>query len=153
MTNVLKDQKAQADLPATVALKSDLPTPASAMPPPVADAGAVGADTVKYALADHTHASKLRRTRIQTAADGSVTWTFDPPFDVGVVPRINAIAETGVGVTDVINVQVEGTPTNTSCLLRVTRTQRSVVSLIGLTILSLPANPGATWVHASAAAS
>lgn len=87
---------------------------------------------------------------MQCAADGSLVWVYSTPFEAGVVPRIQAIAETGVGVTDVVNVQVEGTPTNTQCLLRVTRTQRSVVSLIGLTILSIPASVGATWVHMSA---
>lgn len=133
-------------------LDAALPKPASAMPPAVADAGARGTETVQYALADHTHASKTRRIRAQSAADGLMVWTFDPPFDVGVVPRVYAIAETTSGVTDVVNVQIEGTPTNTSANLRVNRTQRSVASLLGLTILSVPAQPGVTWVHAFASA-
>lgn len=128
-----------------------VPSPATSAPPSVADASAVG-DLPRYALEDHTHASNARRNRAQCAADGSLVWVFNPPFPNGVVPRINAIAETGAGVTDVVNVQVEGTPTNTQALLRVTRTQRSVVALIGLTVLSLPAQPGVTWCHMSAVA-
>jgi len=134
------------------ALTSAIPSPASSAPPSVADASAKGAAT-QYALADHTHASKTRKDRVQSDAAGLITWTFNPAFDVGVVPRVCAIAETTSGVTDVINVQVEGTPTNTGCTLRVTRTQRSVVALIGLTILSIPSSPGATWVHCFAVTS
>ena len=131
------------------AKKTDLPSPATAAPPGISD-NSVQGNAPRYALENHTHAGKARRARVQCAADGSLTWVFDVPFDPGVIPRIQAIAETGVGVTDVINVQVEGVPTNTQCTLRVTRTQRSVVSLIGLTVLSIPSQPGVTWVHMSA---
>ncbi len=136
----------QADIDA---LANAIPKPATAMPPSVADSGAKGSD-VKYALADHTHASKARKARMQCAADGTLTWVYSTPFDVGVVPRVVAVAEVASGVTDVVNVQVVGTPTNTQCQLLVNRTQRSVVSLIGLTVLSVPAQPGVTWVHAVA---
>ena len=135
---------------APFALKSEMPTPSTAAPPSVADTSAKGADTTKYALSDHTHASKARKARITSATDGTLTWTFSPPFGAGVVPRVVAIAETTAGVTDVINVQIEGTPTNAAVNLRVNRTQRSVASLIGLTVLSVPASVGATVVHAVA---
>lgn len=125
------------------------PQPATAMPPGVTDIGAVGTSQ-KYALENHTHASKARKIRVQTAADGTVTWTYSTPFGVGVVPIIVAVAEVANGVTDVVNVQVIDTPTNTSCKLLVNRTNRSTVALIGLTVLSLPAQPGVTWVHAVA---
>lgn len=133
-----------------LAKKSEVPTAATSAPPSVADASAKGTDDMVYALSNHTHASKARKARITSAADGSLTWTFNPPFTNGVTPIISAIAETVSGVTDVINVQVEGTPTATSASLRVTRTNRSTVALIGLTILSLPSSPGATVVHAIA---
>ena len=125
------------------------PQPATAMPPGVTDIGAVGTSQ-KYALENHTHASKARKIRVQTAADGTVTWTYSTPFGAGVVPIIVAVAEVATGVTDVVNVQVIDTPTNTSCKLLVNRTNRSTVALIGLTVLSLPAQPGVTWVHAVA---
>lgn len=127
-----------------------LPTPAASPPPSVADSSATGTNTTIYALANHTHASKVRKDRVLSAADGSITWTYTTPFGAGVVPRISAIAEVASGVTDVVNVQVVDTPTNTTCKLIVTRTNRSTVALLGLTILSLPASPGATWVHAIA---
>lgn len=131
------------------AVAAAVPLPAVSAPPAVTDqnVGTLGT-APRYALENHTHASKARKARIQTAADGTVTWTFSPAFDPGVVPRCQAVAETTQGATDVINAQIDGTPTNTGVLLRVTRTQRSVVALIGLTVLSIPASPGATWVHA-----
>lgn len=125
------------------------PAPATAMPPGVADTGALG-DDLRYALANHTHASKARKIRVQTAADGTVTWAFNPPFANGVVPIVVAVEEAAAGITDVINVQVVDAPTNTGVKLLVNRTNRSVVALIGLTILSVPASPGVTWVHAVA---
>lgn len=133
-----------------LALKSEVPTAATSAPPSVADSSAKGTQDMVYALANHTHASKVRKARMTSAADGLVTWTYSTPFSNGVTPIISAIAETGTGVTDVINVQVEGTPTATSATLRVTRTNRSTVALLGLTILSLPSQPGATVVHAVA---
>lgn len=134
------------------AIYAAIPAPATSTPPAISESGNVGSG-VKYALDNHTHASTLRKGRQQCGTDGMLTWVFDSPFPVGTVPRINAIAETISGVTDVVNVQVEGTPTNTQAVLRVTRTQRSVVSLIGLTVLSVPAQPGVYWVHMSAAQS
>lgn len=127
----------------------EVPQPATSTPPAVTDSGALG-NSSKCALENHTHASKARKARVQSAADGLITWVYSTPFDVGVVPRVVAVAEVAAGVTDVVNVQVVGTPTNTQCQLLVNRTARSVVSLIGLTILSVPAQPGATWVHAVA---
>lgn len=127
-----------------------IPIPSNVAPPSVADSSATGDEIAMFALANHTHASKVRKIRVQCAADGSLAWTFTPPFTNGVVPRVVAIAETAQGVTDVVNVQVVGTPTNTQCQLLVNRMQRSVASLLGLTILSVPASVGATWVHAVA---
>lgn len=135
---------------APYALASAMPTPANTDPQPIASSPVVGSDPAQFARADHVHASKTRRSRLQCAADGTLTWTYSVPFDVGVVPQIQAIVETATGVTDVLNAQIEGTPTATSCQIRVTRTQRSVVALIGLTVLSIPSSVGVQWVHLSA---
>jgi len=126
-----------------------MPQPATSQPPGVSDTGSLGS-IQRFALENHTHASKARKTRVQSAADGSLTWTYSTPFGAGVVPIIVAVAEVATGVTDVVNVQVVDAPTNTQCKLLVTRTNRSTVALLGLTILSLPAQPGVTWVHAVA---
>lgn len=136
----------QADIPAIYAA---IPAASSADPTPIAVASAPGAAS-PYARADHVHASKTRRSRIATAADGTLTWTYPVPFDVGVVPQIQGIVETAVGVTDVLNVQIEGTPTNVSAKLRVTRTQTSIVALIGLTVLSIPGSVGTQMLHLTA---
>lgn len=127
-----------------------LPQPSTVNPPSVADSSSIGTDLLMYALANHTHASKVRKVRVQSAADGTITWTFSTPFSTGVVPIVLAVAEAPQGVTDIVNVQVIDTPTNTSCKLLVNRAQRSFASLIGLTVLSLPTQPGVTWVHAVA---
>lgn len=136
----------------TSVIYAAIPSPATSMPPAISEAGTKGT-VQRYALENHTHASTLRKARLQSGSDGLLTWVFDTPFPAGVIPRVTAIAETANATTDVVNVQVEGTPTNTQVVLRVTRTTRSTVSLIGLTILSLPSSPGVTWVHCSAAQS
>lgn len=123
-----------------------VPLPATGMPPGVSDSGNKGS-IPRYALEDHTHASKARKERIQSAADGTITWTYPTPFPAGVIPRVVAVAEVASGVTDVVNVQVIDTPTNTSCKLLVNRANRSAASLLGLTVLSIPSQPGVTWVH------
>jgi len=127
----------------------DVPMPATSSPPGVSDSGSVG-NVQRYAMENHTHASRARKVRVQSNADGTLTWTYSTPFPAGVTPIVVAVAEVASGVTDVVNVQVVDTPTNTSCKLLVNRTQRSVVSLIGLTVLSIPSQPGVTWVHAVA---
>lgn len=128
------------------ATKADIPTAATDTPPAVSDTGAQGVETMVYAKADHTHASKARKARMTSAADGTITWTFSTPFPAGVVPRCYGQAVTAVGVTDVVNVQTEGEPTNTGVKMRVNRTNKTAVSLLGLTILSVPSSPGATTV-------
>lgn len=122
------------------------PEPATGAPPGVADAGAVGA-MPRYAREDHTHAGKARKAIVTTAADGTYTWTYPVPFGAGVVPIISGTAVTAAGVSDLVNVQIEGTPTNTQAKIRVTRAGVTVAALLGLTILSIPASPGATVVH------
>jgi hypothetical protein len=126
-----------------------VPDPSTTVPPAVTDSGALGND-MRYALANHTHASKVRKVRVQSAADGTITWTYATPFTNGVTPIVLAVAEVATGVTDVVNVQVIDTPTATSCKLLVNRTNRSVAALLGLTVLSVPSQPGITWVHAVA---
>lgn len=132
------------------ALVSQMPTASTSDPQPIAVMPVVGSDATQYARSDHVHASKTRRSRLTTAADGTLTWTYPTAFDFGVIPQIQALVETGVGVTDVLNVQIEGTPTNVSAKIRVNRTQQSVVALLGLTILSIPTSVGVQTVHLSA---
>jgi len=128
------------------AMSATIPVPATATPPAVTDTGTLGTMTGIYALANHTHASKARKIIATTATDGTYTFNYSTvPFTAP--PICNAIAEVVTGVTDVINVQVVGTPTVNSAAFLVNRTQRSVAALLGLTILSVPASPGATKIH------
>ncbi len=125
------------------------------------------ADLAAKAPSSHTHAIAnvtglqsaldakeplIQRAKLTTNAAGAVTWTYPIAFGAGVVPIIEAVVQAANGVTDVINVQLDGAPTNTSVTLRVTRTQLSLVALIGLTILSIPASVGAQIVHVTARA-
>lgn len=126
---------------------ADIPTPAASVPPCIADAGTVGTGTTVYALANHTHCSKVRKGIVTTDSTGVATVTFTTAFGVGVVPVCIANAVPPAGTLDVINVQGEGDPNNITATFRITRTNRSTVALIGLTILSLPASPGATKFH------
>lgn len=120
-----------------------MPQPATGAPPAVEDAGATGS-LPRYAREDHTHGSKARKERKAVtsgiAASFTFPWTYPTPFANGVVPILSAVAE-ATGTTDSINVQVEGTPTNTQCVFRISRYSQTTVALIGLTILALVA-PG-----------
>lgn len=131
---------------ASGAVTVPVPTAATTMPPAVSDSSTLGTMTTMYALANHTHASKARRTIATSAADGSYTYNYSAnPFTNP--PICTAVAEVAAGVTDVVNVQVIGTPTVTSASFLVNRTQRTVASLLGLTVLSVPATVGATRLH------
>lgn len=91
-------------------------------------------------------AFQAQRVRVQTAADGTYTWTYPNSFAAGVIPKVFVVAEAPAGSLDIYNAQTDGAPTNTQVAVRVTRGQKSVASLLGLTILSFPATVGATWV-------
>jgi len=133
---------------ASGALTLAIPTASTVMPPCISDVSAAGtAGTMQFAPFNHTHCSKARKSVLTSAADGTVTFNYSAtPFTNP--PVCAAVAEVAAGVTDVINVQIIGTPTINSASFLVNRTQRSVVSLIGLTVLSVPAQPGVTKVHA-----
>jgi hypothetical protein len=118
------------------------PQPATAMPPGVSDAGALGSNQSQFALADHTHASKGRKGQASIQSNvATYTWVYPVAFGAGVVPICNGIAQTAAGITDLVNVQIEGAPTNTQCVFRVARYSRSFLSLLGIDILGF--NSGA----------
>lgn len=85
-----------------------------------------------------------------TAADGTYTWTYPVAYTSGYVTTITGIAQSTLGSTDVINLQLDGPVTNTQAKVRVTRTQITVVGLLGLSILSVPASAGATSIQMTA---
>lgn len=84
---------------------------------------------------------------LTTSTAGTVTWTYPIAYPSGTVPVIQAVGIAASGSTSPINVQLDGAPTNTQAKFRVTVTNLTAVSLIGLTILSVPASPGATNIN------
>lgn len=113
------------------------PSPSDTIPPGVSDSGALGND-MRYALANHTHASRVRKWTVAINSNVvTYTWIYPTAFPNGVVPVCNGIAQTAPGVTDLVNIQIEGTPTNTQCVFRVTRYSQSFLSLLGINILGL----------------
>lgn len=94
----------------------------------------------------------VNSARPTTATDGTYTWVYATPYPSGVIPNVQALVQATSGTTDVINVQLDGAPTNTQAKFRVTRTQLSVVALLGLTILSIPGTIGAQVLNLRAEA-
>lgn len=124
-----------------------MPTPATSAPPAVSDTGSQGADSTVYARADHTHASKARKQiRTQGAAASTYTWVYPVPFATGVVPVVTAIVQVPNGTTDLFNVQVMGTPTNTQCVFQINRVSAGLLALL-VGALSLNSTPVVSTLH------
>jgi hypothetical protein len=126
-------------------VQAKIPTAASSMPPSVADTSAVGTTTTQYALANHTHASKARKGRVLVPASGIFDVVFNTPFTTG-APLCTLVAETAAGDTNVVNAQIDGVTMMTGFRLRITRTQITTASLLGLNVLSVPIQV-ATYAH------
>lgn len=120
---------------------SAIPAPAANTPPAAALDGVQGVSTL-YARADHTHAVRVQRTVLTTAADGTATWTFARPIVVaaGKVPVIAYMVEdTGTPVV----VQVTGramtsdgtNDTHTAVSIRAQRSRTLPATILALTAL------------------
>lgn len=134
-------------IPPNVALKNDIPQPSISAPPSVTDTGAQGTEMMVYALADHTHASKARKQiRTQGSAASTYVWTYPTPFAAGVVPIVSAIVQVPAGTTDLFNVQVQGTPTNTQCTFQINRVSAGLLALL-LGALSINSTPVISTLH------
>lgn len=94
-----------------------------------------------------TNGTTFQSATVTTDTAGLYTWTYPIPFGTGIVPQCWAQAQGPSPAGGVlVNIQNEGIATNTSRAFRVTKTNASVVALIGLTILSIPASVGATTI-------
>lgn len=123
-----------------------VPQPATSMPPGVSDNGAKGAD-LRYALADHTHASKARKQIVvMGAASSTYTWIYPTAFANGVVPVVSGIVQVPNGTTDLFNVQIVGTPTATQCTFQINRVSAGLLALL-LGALSINTTPIAATLH------
>lgn len=127
------------------ALAATVPAAATAMPPAVADSSSKGT-TNRYALQDHTHASKARKAKATAQSGGTYTWVYPVPFAAGVTPSCQAIVQTAAATNDLFNVQVEGVPTNTQCVFRIARVSSGLLSLL-VGALSLNTAPVAVTLH------
>lgn len=128
------------------AVSNPSPLPGTSTPPGVADAGNLGND-MRYARADHTHASKARKQIVtMPSAAATYTWTYPTPFGAGVVPIVNAIVQVPGGNTDLFNVQIMGAPTNTQCTFQINRVSAGLLAIV-LGALSVNPNPVAATLH------
>ncbi len=125
----------------------NIPTPAMAAPPSVADAGVTGGNQAQFARADHTHASKARKQiAVMPSASTTYTWTYPTPFTSGVTPVISAIVQVPAGTPDLFNVQVQGTPSNNQCTLQINRVSSGLLALL-TGALSINPTPVAATLH------
>lgn len=128
----------QADWNATSGLAQIANKPSLAT---VATSGAYGDLSGRPTIPGATQAATLT-----TDSTGSATWTYGTSY--AAVPVIEALAiSPTAGSTDVFNVQLDGAPTATQAKFKVTRTQVSVVALLGLSILSIPSSVGNIVIH------
>lgn len=83
----------QGQVAAAIA-NAGIPSPSSATPPAAALDGQKGS-AAEYARADHTHAARVQRCVLTTAADGTATWTFARPIVClkGMVPPVSYMVE------------------------------------------------------------
>lgn len=123
-----------------------IPLPATSVPPGVSDAGSVGGSP-RYALGDHTHASKARK-QITTMGSAASTyaWAYPTPFAAGVVPVVSAIVQVPAGNTDLFNVQVMGVPTSAGCVFQINRVSGGLLALL-TGALSINPTPVAATLH------
>lgn len=122
------------------------PQPAQSAPPGVSDTGSAG-NVMRYALENHTHASKARKQIITMGSAASTyTWTYPTAFGSGTVPVVSAIVQVASGTTDLFNVQIVGTPTNTQCTFQINRVSAGLLSLL-LGALSINPTPVAATLH------
>lgn len=136
-------------IPGAIYTPDQFPVAGDTVPMGVSDASGAAGAAAPYSRSDHTHASKVRKQRVPCSAS-TLTWTYPTPFASGIVPIVNGFAETASGVTSLVNVQLDGAPTNTSCTFRITRYDQSVAALLGLTILSANVTPLSIFIHATA---
>lgn len=89
-----------------------------------------------------TPAKTVQSIKATTNAAGLYTWTFPVPFPVAPTVAATVLSAT----TDIFDVKITAVSA-TSVTVQIGRTQAATVSLLGLTILSVPASVGAQTVH------
>jgi len=132
-----------ADLTGVMA---SIPQPATVPPIGVADTSAVG-NQPQYARSDHTHASKARKQIVtMPSASSTYLWTYPTAFGSGVTPICSAIVQVPSGTTDLYNVQIVGTPSNTQVMFQINRVSTGLIALV-TGALSINPTPVAATLH------
>ncbi len=119
------------------------PTGTTGSTGPTGPTGATGASGIN---------AEAPRTAILSYTGSDLTWTYPTAFGSGTTPIIEALASNGTASsTALYNVQIVGTPTNTSCVFRVNTTPTNSISLVGLLTLTLfQQAPSGVKIHATA---
>lgn len=95
-------------------------------------------------VADPT--SRAQKIRVLTDTTGAYTWTFPVPYPTGVIPAIQLTVE-DAGAGTVWNHKVVSV-TETQVKVQITKT--NAVTVVGISVLGIAANPQA-YVHINAA--
>lgn len=147
------DAHADLSIPPRMVLDIGTVTPeAYGVAPWVTNTGTPGAPTLNFGIPAGAPGTVQQAASLTTIAAGTVSWTYPVAYAGGVVPIIECVAIATVSTTYTINCQLDGAPTNTQAKFRVTRADVTTVALLGLNILSIPANPGITTIHVTARA-
>ena len=80
------------------------------------------------------------------SASTTFTWVYPTAFAAGVVPVVSGIVQVPNGTTDLFNVQIVGTPSNTQCVLQINRVSSGLLSLL-TGALSINPTPIAATLH------
>lgn len=97
--------------------------------------------------ADVSGLSVIQKSRAQTNGTGDYTWSYPNAYGSGIVPIISVVPEGGSSVP--LNVQIVGTPTNTSCTFKVLSLPST--SVLSIVVLGAPTGTQA-YLHMTAIA-
>lgn len=122
---------------------------------PAAPTASVGTNTTQLATTAFVNAAVAAGWQVGTVttnSSGIATFTFPTAFGAGVVPIVMAIAVATVA-NNLYSVQLNSTPTNTSCQLKVNVIGGASISLVGLLSLNIfSAAPSGVVIHVAARA-
>lgn len=125
------------------AIASNVPAASTATPPATALDGRAGTSS-DFARADHTHAARVQRTVVTTAADGTYKWKFARPIVCakGALPPIAyMVDDTGSPVVVQVTARefttsADGlTDTHTSATVKAQRSRTLPATLVSLAAL------------------
>ncbi|GAB6842373.1 hypothetical protein HNR00_003581 [Methylorubrum rhodinum] len=128
-----------------------MPAPATSAPP-ATGTDSVEGSSVRYARADHTHATSVQRARMTVAPAGQpVRWTFAKPYEAGITPVVTCTAQNVASATRPYVVNTVGDPTATYADLVVYQATAPNLSIGNLSLTLFGPAPSGTTVNCQAA--